>query len=344
MGRPLWSTVYHPPAPKASNKEPEKWNPNHPFDPDSDAFFAYAEAEIPIDEGSGSSSTSSSSLPPLSTDWSFAASAERLNTLTELVAERRRDLLDIMARRRRIEALESIRRTRAAVVDQRPPSVENSGSLDPATTSSTEPTSAAVGPIVSSGRPHSALPGGRLAHLQVDLDSDDDSDMQFSVPDLHRPLRFRTRTESSQESRERLLDFLLAENRDTILEMERQHRSRTLADRQLQRREGSSYSSRRVASSHFSRQGLDYAYSALLHSSQQSRTLGSAVPTHRTSTSQSMSPPELVANSEPETVNDVRRTLANAQARLRRQRRAVEEAVARARSRSFGQPAVMVSP
>ncbi|KAF9073213.1 hypothetical protein BDP27DRAFT_1319054 [Rhodocollybia butyracea] len=175
MGRPLWSTVYRSPNVETISECPAKWNPNNPFDPDADAFFVNAENEVPITDAS---TTRLGNLSPF--DWTTTSSVERLNSLSDMASERRRELLDVIARRRRSEA---IRRAREEIERRRHFESRRVGGRGEE--ASAQPSTApAAGFTLSSDRPISPLTPDQLAELQTEPDSDDDIVMRFAEPDI----------------------------------------------------------------------------------------------------------------------------------------------------------------
>lgn len=323
MGRPLWSTVYNTSVQESVTKGPGKWNPNDPFDPDSDAFFANAEFEVPIAEATSTELNALSAF-----DWDSRGSADR-----------RRDMLDGMARRRRAEALDSIRRARA-VIDSRRQVLRDENSAPSAHASSSTTAlsiSNAPAPTASSGRP--------ISPLGSETESDDDLFiMQFADPEsLIRPPRTSSSTERAtsyrnhaanlepseirdriravqdrvQGSRRRLVDILRLD-RERVRQLDRELRN-VDRNRQAQRREeGSSQSSGRP----LSRQRRD-----LLHSTLRSRT---SAPESSTTTVGSAGTPEAGPTSDFEAEEEIRRSVEIARSVFRRQR--LREIEARNRS------------
>jgi len=316
MGRPLWSTVYNTSVQESVIKSPGKWNPNDPFDPDSDAFFANAEFEVPI------AAATPAELSALSAfDWDSRGSADR-----------RRDMLDGMARRRRAEALDSIRRARA-VIDSRRQVLRDENSAPAAHNSSSTTTALPNAPAPT------ASSGGPISPLSSETESDDDLFiMQFADPEsLIRPPRtsssFTERTTSYrnhaanlepseirdriravqdrvQGNRRRLVD-LLRLDRERVRQLDRELRNVDRNGQTQRREEGSSQSSSRPSS----RQRRDLLYSALRS---------------RTSAPESSSTPEVEPTSEFEAEEEIRRSVEIARSVFRRQR--LREIEARNRS------------
>lgn len=324
MGRPLWSTVYSTSVQESVTKGPGKWNPNDPFDPDSDAFFANAEFEVPIAEATPAE------LSALSTfDWDSRGSADR-----------RRDMLDGMARRRRAEALDSIRRARA-VIDSRRQVLRDENSA-PSAHGSSSTTALSISndpaPTAASGRP--------ISPLGSETESDDDLFiMQFADPEsLIRPPRtstsfieratsyrnnaanlepseIRDRIRAVQDrvqgSRRRLVDILRLD-RERVRQLDRELRN-VDRNRQAQRREeGLSQSSSRPSS----RQRRDP-----LHSTLRSRT---SAPESSTTTVGPAGTLEAGSTSDFEAEEEIRRSVEIARSVFRRQR--LREIEARNRS------------
>jgi hypothetical protein len=230
----------------------------------------------------------------------LATSAERLNTLSEHVTERRRELLEIMARRRR---------ARLATQRNSGEGIEN------------------------------PIPATSVSEPQTEPDNDDDSGMQFSIPEdtssenrlySAQPASLPNRPRGSFRASARLSQFPEGANRDTVLEMERRHRNRTVADEQLpQREDESSRRGGRVGSSSSSRQRREYVFSHGWRLRTPPAASASASPESR-----STDAPDSNSALETGMEDEVRRTLALAQAIFRRQR--LREIETRVENRSSG--------
>ncbi|KAJ4475017.1 hypothetical protein J3R30DRAFT_3706865 [Lentinula aciculospora] len=334
MGRPLWSTIYDTPSTEPPPKSPGTWDPSCPFDPDSDAFFANAVVEIPLAEAPPAPELN---IQP-SFDWPAASSVERLNSLAELVAERRRELLDIMVRRRRSEALDSIRRAREAMV-RRQSEREASQSISRVTAVSSIPAahpSTASLQLGSSDRPVSPPSESRLAELQTEMDTDSDESivevpMQFAPPDSRRSrepsLSIDRQNPSSRHpdyaTRQTIINTLRTENRDVVFEIERR-RTRLREQAQGLDDEESNVNNDRVSSLSLSRQRRESLYSRLLSASGQQgpRSRVSSTPTPTATSSSSTEQMQVAAAPEIETQDEIRRSMAIAYSvfRTRRQR------------------------
>ncbi|KAJ3848442.1 hypothetical protein EV368DRAFT_86620 [Lentinula lateritia] len=344
MGRPLWSTVYKSRSTETPTKHPGKWSSTNNFDPDSDAFFFGAELEVPIADAPIMIEPDTT---PSSFDWTAASSVERLNSLAELVAERRRELLDVMVRRRRIEALDSIRRAREAIATQR--QTQRGESLPGAresSTSSGNPSAVIPSAGYSSGTPLSPLGESRLAELQNEPESDEEFievPMRFGPPvnrrsqesSLSSNHRNTSRRLSDHAARQAFINSLREENREVALEIERRrNRLREQAQNQRLEDEGSSVDSTRISSLSLSRQRRETLYSRLSSAPGQpglrSRVL--STPPHTTTSASE----QAAASLELETEAEIRRSMAIAQSVFRRQRHREMEARNRIPVADFG--------
>ncbi|KAJ3836006.1 hypothetical protein F5878DRAFT_626366 [Lentinula raphanica] len=201
MGRPLWSTVHAASTETHNTKAPRTWDPNDPFDPDSDAFFADAEVEIPVAEA-----------PATTTELDVQSylsrtvtnSVEHSDSREGVSPQHRIELLTIMLQQRRTEVLETIRRAREMTDNQE--QAERTGIRSSQQTATPSITSAppyvASGSSLSSGGPVSRR--SRLLETGVhdDVDPTPESPMQFALPD-HRRSRVTSSGSSSRQNASR---------------------------------------------------------------------------------------------------------------------------------------------
>ncbi|KAJ3767328.1 hypothetical protein FB446DRAFT_755227 [Lentinula raphanica] len=200
MGRPLWSTVHAASTETHNTKAPRTWDPNDPFDPDSDAFFADAEVEIPVAEAPATAELDVQSY----LSRTVTNSVEHSNSREGVSAQRRMELLTIMLQQRRSEVLETIRRAREMTDNQEQAERTGIRSSQQAATSS----STSASPYVASGSSLSSDgPVSRRSRLletgvHDDVDPTPESPMQFALPD-HRRSRDTSSGSSSRQNASR---------------------------------------------------------------------------------------------------------------------------------------------